>query len=57
MKCACIKLISKAFTLFCREFGNTVTHAFLVLIFGAKTAASATFFAFCSDESSFMNSP
>ena len=33
--------------LFCREFGNVVNQAFLVLIFWAKTAADATFFAFC----------
>ena len=31
MSFSCIKLISKAFTLF-RRFGNVVNHAFLVLI-------------------------
>ena len=37
-----------AFTLLCGEFGNVVNRAFLVLIFWAKTAAGATFFAFCN---------
>ena len=41
-------LISKAFTLFCREFENVVIHAFLVLIFWAKNAAGATVCAFCN---------
>ena len=42
------KLISKAFALFCREFEIDVIHAFLVLIFWAKNAVGATFFAFCN---------
>ena len=47
-KFSCIKQISKAFTLFCRKFGNVVNRAFLVLVFWAKTAAGAIFFAFCN---------
>ena len=39
---------AKASTLFCREFENVVIHAFLVLLFWAKTAAGATVFAFCN---------
>ena len=45
---SCIKLISKAFALFCREFGIDVIHTFLVLIFWAKNAVGATIFAFCN---------
>ena len=45
-------LISKAFTLFCREFENVVIHAFLVLIFWAKNAAGATVCAFCNYDAS-----
>ena len=42
----CIKIISKAVTQFCRDFGNVVNHAFLVQIFWAKNAVGATFYAF-----------
>ena len=41
-------MISKVFTLFCREFGNVVNHAFLVLIFWAKYSVGAIFSAFCN---------
>ena len=48
--CAYKYLFSKAFTLFCREFGNVVNRAFLVLIFLAKKAVGASLFAFCNYE-------
>ena len=47
---SCMKQISWAFTLFCREFGSVVNRAFLVLIFWARNAAGATFFAFCNSD-------
>ena len=43
-------MISKVFTLFCREFGNVVNHAFLVLIFWEKNLVGAIFSAFCNYE-------
>ena len=45
---SCKKFISNALTLFCRKFGNVVNDAFLVLLFWAKNAVGATFFAFCN---------
>ena len=39
---------SIAFTLFCREFGNVVNNAFLVLIFWAKNSVGAIFSVFCN---------
>ena len=36
------------FTLFCREFGNVVNHAFLVLIFWVKNSVGAIFSTFCN---------
>ena len=41
-------LISKAFTLFCRKFGNVVNRAFLVLILRVKKLVGANFYAFCN---------
>ena len=43
-----LPVISTAFTLFCREFGNVVNHAFLVLIFWAENLVGAIFSAFCN---------
>ena len=37
-----------AFTLFCREFGNVVNRAFLVLIFGVNKFVGANFTRFCN---------
>ena len=37
-----------AFTLFCREFGNVVNRAFLVLIFWVKKLVGANFARFCN---------
>ena len=37
-----------SFTLFCREFGNVVNRAFLVLIFGVKKLVGANFTRFCN---------
>ena len=36
------------FTLFCREFGNVVNRAFLVLIFWVKNLVGANFIRFCN---------
>ena len=47
-KHCCIKLISKAFALFCRKFGNVVNRAFLVKFFWVKNPVGATFYAFCN---------
>ena len=44
----CCKLISTAFTLFCREFRNLVKRALLVLIFGDKKLVGANLYAFCN---------
>ena len=41
-------LISKAFTLFCREFENVVNRVFLVLIFWVKKLVGANFTRFCN---------
>ena len=38
--------ISKAFTLFCREFENVANCGFLVLIFWVKNLGGAYFYAF-----------
>ena len=37
-----------AFTLFCREFGNVVNRAVLVLIFWVKKMVGANFTRFCN---------
>ena len=37
-----------AFTLFCREFGNVVNRAFLVLIFWVQKLVGANFKRFCN---------
>ena len=39
-----------AFTLFCREFGNVVNRALLVLIFWVKKLVGANFTRFCNYE-------
>ena len=46
---SCVKLISKAFTLFCRGFENVVNHEYLVLIVWAKSAVGGILFAFCNN--------
>ena len=38
------------FTLFCREFGNVINRAFLVLIFWVKKLVGAEFTRFCNYE-------
>ena len=56
MSFSCIKLISKAFTPFCRKFGNVVNHAFLVLISRFKILLVLLFSLFATMHHSYESS-